>query len=39
MTREEALALLQKSLANMTEAEKRKIAEAIKIVSQIQNPG
>lgn len=39
MTKEEALALLQKSLKDMTEKEKRKIAEAIKIVSQIQNPG
>lgn len=37
MTKEQALELLKKSLAEMTEAEKKKLKEAFKIVSGIGN--
>lgn len=38
MTKEQALELLNKPFSQLTEAEKSKLLEAIKIVSQIKPP-
>lgn len=38
MTKLEALQLLKKPLSQMTEAEKKKLLEALKLVSQITGP-